>query len=102
MRRAGVPSAVATQRSAALFLLTSAASFVAIAIAGTVGGLGLLARGMSWVGTLLPAALAVVATAAVATLARLPVAGPPGRQGFAARWASRLGSLLRDGLRAPP
>jgi uncharacterized membrane protein YbhN (UPF0104 family) len=42
LRRAGVPPEVATPRSAALFLLTSAASFVAIALAGILGGLGLL------------------------------------------------------------
>jgi len=98
MRRAGVPSEVATPRSAALFLLTSGASFVAIAVAGTVGGLGFLAGGMGWVGTWLPAALAVVAVAAVAMLARLPVGEPTEGQGFAKRAASRLGALLRDGV----
>jgi len=97
--RAGVPSAVATPRSAALFLLTSAASFVAIALAGTVGGLGLLAGGIGWVGTWLPAALAVLAMAAVAALGRLPLSDPSEAQGFARRWASRLGALLRDGVR---
>jgi uncharacterized membrane protein YbhN (UPF0104 family) len=98
MRRAGVPSSVATPRSAALFLLTSAASFVAIAAAGTIGGLGVLAGGISWVGTWLPAGLAVAAVAGVAALARLPVGEPADGQGFAARWASRLGALLRDGV----
>jgi uncharacterized membrane protein YbhN (UPF0104 family) len=98
MRRAGVPSSVATPRSAALFLLTSAASFVAIAAAGTIGGLGVLAGGISWVGTWLTAGLAVAAVAGVAALARLPVGEPADGQGFAARWASRLGALLRDGV----
>lgn len=99
MRRAGVPSAVATPRSAALFLLTSAASFVAIALAGTAGGLGLLPTdGTSWVGTLLPAGLAVAAMAGVAALARLPVGEPSEARGFLSRWARRLGSLLRDGV----
>jgi uncharacterized membrane protein YbhN (UPF0104 family) len=98
MQRAGVPSAVATPRSAALFLLTSGASFVAIALAGLLGGLGVLAGGMSWVGTLLPAALAVAAVAGVAQLARLPVGDPSEQQGFAGRWAGRLGALLRDGV----
>jgi uncharacterized membrane protein YbhN (UPF0104 family) len=98
MRRAGVPSSVATPRSAALFLLTSAASFVAIAAAGTIGGLGVLAGGISWVGTWLPAGLAVAAMAGVAALARLPVGETSDGQGFAARWASRLGALLRDGV----
>ena len=98
LRRAGVPSAVATDRSAALLLLTSGASFIAIALAGTVGGLGFLAGGMGWVGTWLPAALAVTAVSAVAMLARLPVGEPSATQGFAARWSTRLGALLRDGV----
>jgi uncharacterized membrane protein YbhN (UPF0104 family) len=98
LRRAGVPSDVATPRSAALFLLTSAASFVAITLAGILGGLGLLAGGMSWVGTWLPAGLAIAAMAGVAALGRLPAGGPSEGQGFAARWTSRLGALLRDGV----
>jgi uncharacterized membrane protein YbhN (UPF0104 family) len=98
MRRAGVPSAFATPRSAALFLLTSGASFAAIAIAGTATGLGLLPSGVSWVGTLLPAALAVAAVAAVAALGRLPVGEPSHSPGFLARWATRIGALLRDGV----
>jgi uncharacterized membrane protein YbhN (UPF0104 family) len=98
LKRAGVPSEIATPRSAALFLLTSAASFVAIAVAGTVGGLGLLIGGISWVGTWLPAALAVAVMAGVAALARLPVGDPAQKQRFAARWASRIGAVLRDGV----
>jgi uncharacterized membrane protein YbhN (UPF0104 family) len=98
LRRAGVPSEVATPRSAALFLLTSAASFVAIAVAGIVGGLGVVAGGMGWVGTWLPAALALAAMAAVAALGRLPVGRPTEGQGFAARWANRIGAVLRDGV----
>ena len=42
MHRAGVPTAIAAPRSAALFLLTSATSFAAIVLAGTATGLGLL------------------------------------------------------------
>ncbi len=98
MRRAGVPSAFATPRSAALFLLTSGASFAAIALAGAATGLGLLPSGVSWVGTLLPAGLAVAAVAAVAALGRLPVGEPSQTQGLVARSATRLGALLRDGV----
>jgi len=98
MRRAGVPIAFAAPRSVALFLLTSAASFAAIAIAGTATGTGLLPGGVSWVGTLLPAALAIVVVAAVAALGHLPV-GPPGEaQGLVARWRHRVAALLRDGV----
>ena len=98
LRRAGVPQEVATPRSAALFLLTSAASFVAIALAGILGGLGLLIGGISWVGTWLPAALAIAAMAGVAALARLPVGDPAREPRFAARWARRIGAVVRDGV----
>jgi uncharacterized membrane protein YbhN (UPF0104 family) len=98
MRRAGVPSAFATPRSAALFLLTSGASFVAIVLAGIATGLGLLPSDSSWVGTLLPAGVAVAVLAAVAALGRLPVGQPSDEQGLAARWITRIGALLRDGV----
>ena len=98
LRRAGVPQEVATPRSAALFLLTSAASFVAIALAGILGGLGLLIGGISWVGTWLPAALVIAAMAGVAALARLPVGDPAREPRFAARWARRIGAVVRDGV----
>lgn len=99
MRRAGVPSAFATPRSAALFLLTSGASFAAIMLAGTATGLGLLPSDSSWVGTLLPAGLAAAAVAAVAALGRLPVGQPSDEQRLVARWVTRIGALLRDGVR---
>jgi uncharacterized membrane protein YbhN (UPF0104 family) len=99
MRRAGVPSAFATPRSVALFLLTSGASFAAITIAGLLTGVGVLpSNNTSWVGTLLPAGLAVAAVAAVAALGRLPVGTPSKSQRFHVRWATRLGALLRDGV----
>ena len=99
LRRAGVPTGIAGTRSAALFLLTSATSFAAIAVAGTATGLGLLPSGIWWVGTLLPAALAVAVLGAVAALARLPVgAGDVEGAGFVARWGRRAAALLRDGV----
>jgi uncharacterized membrane protein YbhN (UPF0104 family) len=118
LSRAGVPTAVATPRSAALFLLTSAASFAAIVLAGTATGIGLLPGDVSWVGTLLPAALAIVVVVAVAALGRLPVgqqsqkaarpgqqsqtAARPGQQsqveGTVVRWRRRIAAVLRDGV----
>jgi len=99
MRRAGVPSAFASPRSAALFLLTSGASFAAIAVAGAATGLGLLpAAGVSWVGTLLPAAVAVAVVAAVGALGRLSVTEPSETQGLVSRWVRRIEALLRDGV----
>jgi uncharacterized membrane protein YbhN (UPF0104 family) len=108
LSRAGVPTAVATPRSAALFLLTSAASFAAIVLAGTATGIGLLPGDVPWVGTLLPAALAIVVVVAVAALGRLPVgqqsqtAARPGQQsqveGTVVRWRRRIAAVLRDGV----
>jgi uncharacterized membrane protein YbhN (UPF0104 family) len=98
LRRAGVPPAVATPRSAALFLLTSAASFVAIVLAGTATGIGLLPGDVSWVGTLLPAALAVAVVVAVAALGRLPVGQLSQPEGRVVRWRRRIAAVLRDGV----
>lgn len=96
--RAGVPLSFAAPRSVALFLLTSAASFAAIAIAGTATGIGLLGGGPSWVATLLPAALAAAVVAAVVTLGHLPVGQDPEGKGLVARCRHRLAALLRDGV----
>ena len=98
LRRAGVPIDVAAPRSAALFLLTSATSFAVIAFAGIAVGVGLLPGDVSWVGTLLPAALAVVVMCAVAALGRLPVGEGAKGGGRAARWRRRGAALLRDGV----
>lgn len=67
-------------------------------LAGTATGIGLLPGEVSWVGSLLPAALALAAVAAVAALGQLPVGQPSEAQGFFARWATRIGALLRDGV----
>ncbi|MEA2144049.1 MAG: putative heme transporter, partial [Solirubrobacteraceae bacterium] len=99
LHRAGVPTGVAAPRSAALFLLTSATSFSAIAIAGFATGVGLLPGDVSWVGTLLPAALALAVIAAVAALVRLPVGTDSPGAGRAARWARQAAALLRDGVK---
>ncbi len=98
LHRAGVPTDVAAPRSAALFLLTSATSFAAIALAGTATGLGLLPGDTSWVGTLLPAALAIGVVAAVAALARLPVGEAAPGASAVARWRNRVAGLLREGV----
>jgi uncharacterized membrane protein YbhN (UPF0104 family) len=98
LHRAGVPTEVAAPRSAALFLLTSATSFVAIALAGTATGLGLLPGDTSWVGTLLPAALALGVMTGVAALSRLPVGDPAAGGGQLARRRRQAAGLLRGGL----
>ncbi len=98
LRRAGVPTAVATPRSAALFLLTSATSFAAIILAGTLTGFGVLPGAVSPIGTLLPAGLAIVVVVAVAALGRLPVGEPSDSDGLLVRWRRRAAALLRDGV----
>ncbi len=98
LRRAGVPTGVAAPRSAALFLLTSATSFAAIALAGAATGFGLLPGDVSWVGTLLPAGLAVAMVAAVAALGHLPVGQRSQNERRARRWARQGAALLRDGI----
>lgn len=98
LRRAGVPTGVAAPRSAALFLLTSATSFAAIAIVGTATGVGLLPGDVSWVGTLLPAGLAVAVVSAVVALGHLPVAQRSQNERRGRRWARQGAALLRDGV----
>src|SRR4051794_21782906 len=59
MTRLGVPADLAAQRHAALFLATSAVSFAALVVAGTLTSIGILPRGdvaLRW--TLIPAAVA--------------------------------------------
>jgi uncharacterized membrane protein YbhN (UPF0104 family) len=99
LRRAGVPSTVAAPRSAALFLLTSATSFAAIALAGILTGIGLLRSDVHWVGTLLPAALAVALMSAVVALGHLPVGHGSENERRVRRWARQAGTLLRGGVR---
>jgi uncharacterized membrane protein YbhN (UPF0104 family) len=98
LHRAGVPTDVAAPRSAALLLLTSATSFAAIVLAGAATGHGLLPGDTAWVGTLLPAALALAIETGVAALARLPVGAPPPGAGRLARWRHRVGGLLSGGV----
>jgi uncharacterized membrane protein YbhN (UPF0104 family) len=98
MRRAGVPAEFAAPRSAALFLLTSGTSFAAIALFGLAEGLGILPGDLSWVGTLLPAGLAVVIVGAVAALGALPPGRPSDEHRLLVGWGLRVGALLRDGV----
>jgi uncharacterized membrane protein YbhN (UPF0104 family) len=98
LRRAGVPTGVAAPRSAALFLLTSATSFAAIALAGILTGIGLLPADVHWVGTLLPAGLAVVVLTAVAALGHLHVGQRSQNERRARRWTRQGAALVRDGV----
>jgi uncharacterized membrane protein YbhN (UPF0104 family) len=96
--RAGVPRSFAASRTVALFLLTSAVSFLAIALAGLGVATGLLSGDAALSLTLLPAAGALLVVAGVVLLPRLlrPAdARPEGRLRGAA-WNARI--YLRDGV----
>ena len=95
LRRAGVPTGVAAARSAALLLLMSTTSYAAIA---TATGVGLLPGDVSWVGTLLPAGLALAVVTAVVALGHLPVAQRAQNERRGRRWARQAAALLRDGV----
>lgn len=74
MVRAGVPTQYAASRTAVLFLVTSAVSFLAVIIFGTLAGVGVLGSDVTWLATLGPAVVAtLVLTAAVVLPRRLPV-----------------------------
>jgi uncharacterized membrane protein YbhN (UPF0104 family) len=76
MRRVGVPGELAAQRHAALFLATSAVSFFALLLAGTLVATGLLPGDVPLVASALPAAGAAVLIAMALVYARLPPPAP--------------------------
>jgi hypothetical protein len=88
--RAGVPARFAASRTAVLFLVTSAASFAALMVAGVGAATGLLPGDAAPLATLGPAAgAAVLGTAAVVVPRRLPT--------LAARPDQRLRNAVRRG-----
>jgi uncharacterized membrane protein YbhN (UPF0104 family) len=98
MDRAGVPRAFAASRTVALFLITSLASFAAIAIAGLGVASGLFGGDVSLFASLVPALGAIAVIAAVATLARQrgDLAAEPDGRARRAIWHARV--YLRDGV----
>jgi uncharacterized membrane protein YbhN (UPF0104 family) len=79
LHRRGMDGARIARRSVAFFLIKSSVNFVAVAVLGTVMALGLVGPDLSpWL-TAVPAALAVLAIAAVLTIPRFgpgPLPGP--------------------------
>jgi uncharacterized membrane protein YbhN (UPF0104 family) len=95
MRRAGVPTDLATERHVVLFLATSAVSFVALAVAGIATAL--LGEEPA-VGTLLPAGLAIAVMLAALAFARwTPPRHEP--QHALTRGLWRVWRWVHDGLR---
>jgi uncharacterized membrane protein YbhN (UPF0104 family) len=78
LRRGGMPAGRIARRSVAFFLIKSSVNFVAVAVIGTVMAVGLVGPHVSLVGTALPAALAVIAIAAVLLVPRLGPGATPG------------------------
>lgn len=97
--RAGVPAAFAAGRSAVLFLATSAASFLAVVVAGAGEALGVLPGDAATAATLGPAAGAALVLVAVPLLAlRLPkIRSDPARRVRSA--ISRAEGILRNAVR---
>ena len=96
--RAGVPRAFAASRTVTLFLITSLASFVGVALAGLGVASGLLGGDVPLLASLAPALGAIAVIAAVATLARPSGELGPKPAGRARRalWSARV--YLRDGV----
>jgi uncharacterized protein (TIRG00374 family) len=85
LRKGGMPPEDIARRSVAFFVLKSAANFVAVAVLGVVMWLG-VGPDVSPLLTLLPAALAAIAIAAVGLIPALASRRTPRDAGADARW----------------
>jgi uncharacterized protein (TIRG00374 family) len=109
LRRGGMPTRHIARRTVVFFLVTSAANFAAVIVAGVGLALGLLPGRASLALTLLPASLAaLIVLLVVLVLPRLldratPAAGPAsaadGRRERARRMAIRTSGTLAEGVR---
>jgi uncharacterized membrane protein YbhN (UPF0104 family) len=98
MRRAGVPGALAAERHAALFLVTSAVSFVALTLGGLAQASGLLGGRYGLAATLAPAAFGAALLGGAVLFSRACPPDPPsGGRVRHALW--RVRSFLHGGVR---
>lgn len=99
LTRIGVPADLAASRHAALFLITSAVTFVAILLAGGLTALHILPHDVSWLATVLPAVGAAIAIAlSLLFAASAPPARPvAGRRIRHTLW--RAHRFVHDGVR---
>ena len=98
LTRLGVPADLASQRHAALFLVTSAVSFGAIILAGGLTAVGILPGDASLIMTLLPAAAIAVVFVLVVLFGR---SSPPQEptEGRVRRLVWRVWRFTHDGVR---
>lgn len=101
LRKGGMPAVDIARRTVAFFVLKSAANFVAVAVLGVVMWLG-VGPSVSPLLTLLPAALAVVAIAAVSLIPAFAARRPERDRDTLRRWRRLLAAAidaLDDGVR---
>ncbi len=100
MRRAGVPAAIAAERHAILFLVTSGVSFLGLVVAGTLAAVGIWDGDVGVVGSVVPAAFGAVVLLVALLFARLgaPAEVPPASGLPRLVW--RLRRFLHAGVRS--
>lgn len=99
MRRAHVPTEIALERHAALFLITSAVGFASLTLFGLLVGIRLLPSDVpAWQG-FVPAAGGVLVLLGVAALARLPRGEEPAQDRRLGHGLWRVRGFLRAGVR---
>lgn len=99
MRRAGVPTEVAAERHAALFLLTSAVGFASLTVFGLLVSIGVLpGQGALW-HSLAPAGVGAAVLLGVAVLARLHRGPEPSDERRIVHGIWRVKGFLRNGVR---
>ncbi|MBE2318520.1 flippase-like domain-containing protein [Solirubrobacter sp. CPCC 204708] len=98
LTRLGVPADLAAQRHAALFLVTSAVSFAAIIVAGTLTAIGLLPGEVALIWTLGPAAAIGALFALVVLFGRSDPPQEP-ESGRVRHLVWRVWGFVRDGVR---
>jgi uncharacterized membrane protein YbhN (UPF0104 family) len=99
MRRAGVPAELAAERHVALFLVTSAVSFVALALAGLLTGLGVLPGDIGAIGSWVPFGIGVFVIGLGLLFARTSVPGEPPADRRIRHGVWRVRSFLHGGVR---
>ena len=99
LRASAFPRELADQRHAALFLVTSAVSFVALAIAGFGVAIGLLPGNASLAATLVPAVVATVAIGLAILWARSERPEKPEAAGGSATLLWRVRRFVHSGVR---